>query len=214
MNFHSRCCGEGPVVRFLVSLLAESSEIDTRSSRITARRYGISADDMGDGFGDTFRIQRHFTHGERPTCLDELANGNDAFVCRVLSANPPPARACLTCSASVPRDTSVLTEEDEHRYVAVLGRNGFFGPDSWHMSGDANGTYAEHARANWRLAMPVLFLHGEYDYVCEMVESRLANPMRAHCSNLTETIVKSEHWMAQRKPLAVNAALSKWLATQ
>ena len=47
-----------------------------------------------------------------------------------------------------------------------------------------------------------------------MVESRLANPMRAHCSNLTETIVKSEHWMAQRKLLAVNAALSKWLATQ
>ena len=90
----------------------------------------------------------------------------------------------------------------------------FFGPDSWYMNGPANAAYAERARANWRLNMPVLFLHGEYDYVCETVESRLAEPMRAHCANLSETIVKSGHWMAQEKPLDVNAALAKWLAAQ
>lgn len=113
-----------------------------------------------------------------------------------------------------PRDEAVLTEEDEHRYVAALERNGFFGPDSWYMNGDANSTYAARAKANWQLQMPVLFLHGEYDYVCETVESRLAEPMRAHCANLTETVVKSGHWMAQEKPLDVNAALTKWLSVQ
>ncbi len=112
------------------------------------------------------------------------------------------------------RDSTVLSEEDEHRYVAALERSGFFGPNSWYMNGPANVAYAERARANWRLMMPVLFLHGEYDYVCETVESRLAEPMRAHCANLSETIVKSGHWMAQEKPLDVNAALAKWLAGQ
>jgi hypothetical protein len=31
----------------------------------------------------------------------------------------------------------LLSEEDESRYVAALKRNGFFGPDSWYMNGDA-----------------------------------------------------------------------------
>ncbi|MSP42630.1 MAG: alpha/beta hydrolase [Alphaproteobacteria bacterium] len=113
-----------------------------------------------------------------------------------------------------PRDASVLSEEDESRYTAALTRNGFFGPDSWYMNGDTNCAYAERAKANWRLQMPALFLHGEYDYVCETVESRLAEPMRAHVAKLSETVVKSGHWMAQEKPVQVNAALARWLAAQ
>jgi pimeloyl-ACP methyl ester carboxylesterase len=113
----------------------------------------------------------------------------------------------------LPRDEAVLTEEDEHRYAAALKRNGFFGPDSWYMNGAANMDYA--ARASGRdLAMPVLFLHGAHDYTCETVDSRLAEPMRAHCADLTEAVVESGHWMAQEKPLDVNAHLARWLATR
>ena len=36
--------------------------------------------------------------------------------------------------------------------------------------------------------------------------------MRQDCRNLTEVTVASGHWMAQEKPVAVNAALAKWLA--
>jgi pimeloyl-ACP methyl ester carboxylesterase len=114
----------------------------------------------------------------------------------------------------VPRDPAVLTEEDENRYVAALERNGFFGPDSWYMNGRANAAYGEEAKANWRLTMPVLFFHGAYDYICETIDSRLAEPMRTHCDNLTEEIVLSGHWMAQEKPVHVNAALAKWLVVQ
>lgn len=114
----------------------------------------------------------------------------------------------------LPRDTSVLTEEDEHRYVAALERNGFFGPDSWYMNGDANTNYAERAKANWHLTMPALFLHAAYDYICETVDSRLAEPMRAHCADLMEVIVPSGHWMAQEKPILVNSALTKWMAAK
>jgi pimeloyl-ACP methyl ester carboxylesterase len=38
--------------------------------------------------------------------------------------------------------------------------------------------------------------------------------MRASCGNLTEVVVPSGHWMAQEKPVEVNAALAKWLAAQ
>jgi pimeloyl-ACP methyl ester carboxylesterase len=111
----------------------------------------------------------------------------------------------------VPRDTHTLTEEAENSYVAALERNGFFGPNSWYMNDAANAAYAERARANWRLAMPVLFVHAVYDYVCETLDSRLAEPMRANCANLTEATVLSGHWMAREQPTAVNIALVKWL---
>jgi pimeloyl-ACP methyl ester carboxylesterase len=112
-----------------------------------------------------------------------------------------------------PRDATVLTEADEHAFAAALERNGFFGPDSWYMNSEANAAYAAGAPGA-RLEMPVLFLHAAHDYVCETVESRLADPMRAHCANLTEAVVASGHWMAQEKPVEVNAALAKWLAAQ
>jgi pimeloyl-ACP methyl ester carboxylesterase len=58
----------------------------------------------------------------------------------------------------------------------------------------------------------VLFLHAAYDFTCDTVGSRLAEPMRRDCTDLTEVTVESGHWMAQERPIAVNAALAAWLA--
>lgn len=114
----------------------------------------------------------------------------------------------------VPRDDDVITEQDLEAYTAALTRNGFFGPDSWYMNHKANGAYARTSKSGGRLSMPVLFLHGAYDTTCETMASRLAEPMRGDCADLTEVVVKSGHWMAQEKPVAVNAALAKWLAAK
>src|SRR5215471_1964012 len=114
----------------------------------------------------------------------------------------------------VPLDTSVLTAEDMQQYATALRTNGFFGPDSWYMNARANADYATAAVNDGALGMPVLFLHGEYDYTCETVASRLAEPMRQACKDLTEVIVKSGHWMAQEQPVVVNAALARWLAVR
>jgi len=114
----------------------------------------------------------------------------------------------------VPRDSDVITEQDMSVYVASLTRNGFFGPDSWYMNHDRNGPYALRSVNGGRLDMPVLFLHGTYDWTCQTVTSRLADPMRADCTDLTEVVVQSGHWMAQEKPVAVNAALARWLAVK
>ena len=82
------------------------------------------------------------------------------------------------------------------------------------MNHEANAAYAKHAKNAGKLTMPTLFLHGAYDYTCETMTSRLADPMRADCADLTEVVVQSGHWMAQEKPHDVNAALTKWLSAK
>ncbi len=113
-----------------------------------------------------------------------------------------------------PRDPAVITEQDLDAYTAALTRNGFFGPDSWYMNHKVNADYARRVPNGGKLAMPVLFLHGAYDLTCETMTSRLAEPMRRDCAQLAEVVVRSGHWMAQEQPVAVNAALARWLATE
>ena len=115
---------------------------------------------------------------------------------------------------SVPRDADVITEQDLSIYVASFARTGFFGPDSWYMNDAANIAYAAQAKNGGALTLPVLFLHAPYDYTCETMDSRFAEPMRRDCTELTEAVVPSGHWMAQEQPIQVNAALAKWLAAK
>ncbi len=94
----------------------------------------------------------------------------------------------------VPRDPAVLSEQDASCYIAALERNGFFGPNSWYMNHTGNIAFARQAKDDGRLSLPVLFLHGAYDTTCETMVSRLAEPMRRDCVDLTEVVVTSGHW--------------------
>ncbi len=113
----------------------------------------------------------------------------------------------------VPRDADIISEQDLDAYTAALERNGFFGPNSWYMNHKVNGEYAKRSKTS-KLSMPALFLHAAYDTACETVHSKMAEPMRRDCAQLTEVVVNSGHWMAQEQPAAVNAALTKWLAAK
>jgi pimeloyl-ACP methyl ester carboxylesterase len=114
----------------------------------------------------------------------------------------------------LPRDPDVVSAGDLSVYVSALQRNGFFGPSSWYMNHVANAAYGKTAKNDGYLEMPALFLNARYDYVCEATHSRLAEPMRTYCRNLSEVTIRSGHWMAQEKPLEVNAEVAKWLATK
>jgi pimeloyl-ACP methyl ester carboxylesterase len=78
----------------------------------------------------------------------------------------------------LPRDDAVLSEADLCTYAQALTRNGFFGSDSYYLNDAANRAYAERAVHGGRLDMPVLFIAGRYDVVCEALVSRLAEPMK------------------------------------
>lgn len=113
---------------------------------------------------------------------------------------------------SVPRDDGIISVQDESVYVAALTRSGFFGPASYYMNHAANAAYAATALDDGRLGMPALMLHARFDVVCETLQSRLAQPMRERCADLSESVIDSGHWMAQERPFEVNAALARWLA--
>jgi pimeloyl-ACP methyl ester carboxylesterase len=115
---------------------------------------------------------------------------------------------------AVPRDGDVVSEQELSAYAAALARNGFFGPNSYYMNHEANRAYAARSVNGGRLDMPALFLAASYDYTCETINSRLGEPMREHCADLSWVEVPSGHWMAQERPAEVNAALVRWLATK
>ncbi len=118
----------------------------------------------------------------------------------------------LDAAPDVPRDGDVISEEELETYAESLRRNSFFGPDSYYMNHQDNAVFL--AGGSTMITMPVLFLHARYDYVCETMVSRLAEPMRARCTDLMERVIDSGHWMAQEQPLAVNAALAGWLVAR
>ena len=81
------------------------------------------------------------------------------------------------------------------------------------MNAARNIEYAKQARDGGKLSLPTLFLHGTSYSACETTtNSRLADPMRKACSNLTEVYIKSGHFMAQEQPVAVNRALARFIA--
>jgi pimeloyl-ACP methyl ester carboxylesterase len=112
----------------------------------------------------------------------------------------------------LPPDPAVMPEADLAEYVAAFERTGFFGPDAWYANNDRNLEYAARLR-DGVLRLPVLFLHARYDTICETVESKMAEPMRRDCTNLTERVLDTGHWMPQERPAEVNAALESWLAS-
>lgn len=112
----------------------------------------------------------------------------------------------------LPHDHDVVTETDLLTYAAGLDRNGFFGPDSWYLNHEANERYCALAANDGVLDLPVLFLAARWDYTCECTNNtRMVQPMRDHCRDLTERTVDTGHWMAQERPAEVNAALVAWL---
>ena len=117
-------------------------------------------------------------------------------------------------AADMPLDADVVTEEDIAVYAESLARNGWFGPDSYYMNHALNAEYARSAVNGGRLTMPVLFIAAQYDYVCETINSTLAEPMRKECDNLTEAVIYSGHWMAQEKPAEVSGAIVRWLSAE
>lgn len=114
----------------------------------------------------------------------------------------------------LPQDHDVVSDADLRTYAAGLTRNGFFGPDSWYLNHEANAAYAATAVDGGRLRMPVLFIAARWDWTCECIDSRLAEPQRAFIDRLTERVIDSGHWMAQERPAEVNAALVEWLRAE
>ncbi|KAF9877518.1 hypothetical protein CkaCkLH20_05218 [Colletotrichum karsti] len=100
------------------------------------------------------------------------------------------------------------------RMVAEFEKNGFEGPNDYYRNHEENSKFALKAPNGGRLSYPVLFIGAQWDSVCDTSISRLAEPMRELCDDLTEVTIEAGHWVAMERPQETNAAIVRWLATK
>ena len=115
---------------------------------------------------------------------------------------------------TVPRDEALMPRETFDALVAAFEQSGFAGANAWYLNDAANIAYADEAIGFGRIDLPVLFVHAEWDSICDTVHSRLADPMREDCSDLTEVTVAGGHMLMLERPIEVNAAIMGWLDDQ
>lgn len=110
------------------------------------------------------------------------------------------------------RDPAVLSQDMLDEFVRAYEKTGFLGPNAWYRNACVPRDPGLMPINDGAISLPVLFVHGAYDPVCNTVDSALADPMRSACSDLTELTVQAGHWVALEKSDAVNMAMAGWLA--
>ena len=114
----------------------------------------------------------------------------------------------------LPRDRTMLPDDDHDAFVAAFARTGFRGANAWYLNDDGNAAFAAEAPRFGRVDVPALFMHAAWDTVCDTVHSVLAAPMREDCRTLTEVTIEAGHSLMLEQPEAVNSAMDSWINDQ
>ena len=111
-------------------------------------------------------------------------------------------------------DPALWPAADFAALVEAFRRTGFRPGNSWYLNDTANLAYAHAAPDGGRLHQPVLFLNCDFDGLCNIHQSRVGEPMRHTCEDLSVTSLPSGHWLPlERKAESVHAIRS-WLKTK
>jgi soluble epoxide hydrolase/lipid-phosphate phosphatase len=111
----------------------------------------------------------------------------------------------------MPFDTRILTADLYEELDSSFSRTGFGPSISLYLNDDDNLAYSNASLNDGRLDLPVLFIEAGYDSIADTAVSRLRDPMREFCTNLTETSVNAGHWIALERPNKVNDTIAHWL---
>jgi soluble epoxide hydrolase/lipid-phosphate phosphatase len=112
----------------------------------------------------------------------------------------------------IPLEKTSLDQDLFVEIVASLNKTGFRGATSWYLNHAANAKYAETSVNDGVLQMPVLFIHTEYDAVCQTVHNpKLMKEMRSNCPDLSEITIKTGHCGMTEGPEATNAGITEWI---
>lgn len=109
-------------------------------------------------------------------------------------------------------DFRMVTEADIDRYTEGLERNGgFLAPNFYYLNHLVDQEYSRTAPAPRIEDFPCLMVTAEFDGVCTPA---MSEGMEDWVRNLSRKQIKSGHWVAQERPMELNAVLVEWLATQ
>jgi len=111
-------------------------------------------------------------------------------------------------------DPALWPAADFDALVEAFRPRGFRPVNAWYLNDAANIRYLHSAPEGGQLRQPVLFINGEWDAICDINRSRLGEPMRCACVDLTVTNLPAGHWLPLERKAEVTEAIRSWLKTK
>jgi pimeloyl-ACP methyl ester carboxylesterase len=111
-------------------------------------------------------------------------------------------------------DTALWPTPDFAVLVDAFRKTGFRPANAWYLNDRANIAYAHEAPDGGRLHQPVLFINSDLDGLCDITRSRLGDPMKAACTNLTITGLKTGHWLPLERKNELVQSIRSWVSTK
>ncbi|MCP2088219.1 alpha/beta fold hydrolase [Paraburkholderia aspalathi] len=183
------------------------------------------ADQYPDGQWDYFRFYlTHFSQtvsdfeADTPATLASLyRRGNPASVGQVSPSALITKNGGRYGSAhrapATPPDPALWTPIDFDALVDAFDVSGFRSVNAWYLNDTANIAYARTAPKGGQLRQPVLFVNGDWDAICDINRSRLGEPMRSACADLSITNLPAGHWLPLERKAELVQAIRAWLKT-
>ena len=94
--------------------------------------------------------------------------------------------------------------------VAAFRVTGFRPANAWYLNDDANIAYAGEAPHDGRLGQPILFVNGAFDALCDTGQSRIGEPMRQVCADLSLTEQAAGHWLPLERKIELADDIRRW----
>ncbi|HEY0257907.1 MAG TPA: alpha/beta hydrolase [Candidatus Methylacidiphilales bacterium] len=217
---HHATCSRG-VVLVSVPYLPESFALQNLLPLIDRQLY--PADRYPDGQWDYYRF--YLTHFDQtvadfnadiPATLAVIyRHGDSAAVDRIyrsalVSRNGGWFGSEHRAPATQP-DPALWPPADFETLAEAFRAHGFLPANSWYLNDTANTAYAHAAPNGGRLRQPVLFVNGDFDGICDITRSRLGEPMRSTCEDLSVTSLPSGHWLPLERKTELVQAIRSWL---
>ena len=111
-------------------------------------------------------------------------------------------------------DPTLWPPADFAELVRSFEARGFWPACAWYLNDDANYAYARKAPNGGRIALPVLYVNGDYDQTNTIVGNRSGDPMRASCPDLTVTSLPAAHWLPLERKAELIQAMRSWLQSK
>ncbi|EXF76190.1 hypothetical protein CFIO01_03583 [Colletotrichum fioriniae PJ7] len=105
----------------------------------------------------------------------------------------------------------LLEGEVFDEFTKAMKKTGYWPGSAYYMNHERNHEFNSKAPNDGKFEKPALLIHAAFDYVCETKTTRLPEPMRQACSNLTEVTIQAGHWANMEKPAETSAALSRFI---
>jgi pimeloyl-ACP methyl ester carboxylesterase len=115
---------------------------------------------------------------------------------------------------ATPPDPTLWPTADFGALVGAFRVTGFRPGNSWYLNDTANIAYAHAAPDGGRLGQPVLFVNGEFDGICDITRSRLGEPMRRTCQDLSVTNLPAGHWLPLEHKTELVESIRSWVSTK